>query len=65
VESEDELHVCQLDIGVEADVEWNVTAPSAFDVELFKGLALNEDSDAPILQGNDSRASLRVGLSAA
>jgi hypothetical protein len=65
IESDDEGHVCQLDIAVEADVEWNVTAPSAFDVELFKGLALNEESEAPILQGDDSRAPLTVGLSAA
>jgi hypothetical protein len=65
LESEDERHVCQLDIAIEADVEWNVTAPSAFDVEIFKGLALNEESDAPILQGEDSRAPLTVALSGA
>ncbi len=64
LESEDERHVCQLDVAVEADIEWSVTAPSAFDVELFKGLALNEESEAPILQGNDSRAPLTVSLSA-
>lgn len=64
-ESEDERHVCQLDIAVEADVEWNISAPSAFDVELFKGLAQNEESDAPILQGEESRAPLTVSLSGA
>jgi hypothetical protein len=65
LESEDERHVCQLDIAVEADVEWNISAPSPFDVELFKGLAQNEESDAPILQGEESRAPLMVGLSGA
>ena len=65
LESADECHVCQLDIAVEADVAWNISAPSPFDVELFKGLVQNEESDAPILQGEDSRVPLTVGLTGA
>lgn len=64
IESDDERHLCQLEVAVDADVEWSVTAPSGYDIEIFAGLALNEESDAPILQGHDTRAPLSADLSA-
>jgi hypothetical protein len=64
IESDGERHLCQLDVGVDADVEWSVTAPSGYDIEIFAGLVLNEESGAPLLQGHDTHAPLRADVSA-
>jgi hypothetical protein len=37
-----------------SSVDWTSFAPSPFDAEYFAGLALNESSGAPILQGYES-----------
>jgi hypothetical protein len=64
IESDGDRHLCQLEVGVAADVEWSVTAPSGYDIEIFAGLVLNAGSDAPILQGQDMRAPLSADASA-
>jgi hypothetical protein len=65
LESDGDRHVCHLDVRVDADVEWIVTAPTPFDAERFASLALNEESGAPVLQGLDSGAPLVVDLTGA
>lgn len=62
IETEGDTHVCQLEVRVEADVEWVSSAPSSFDADHFSSLALG--GDAPILQDVDSSVPLVVDLTA-
>lgn len=53
-----------LGVEVDADIQWVVTAPSPFDAEHFAASALNEESNAPILQDVDSATPLEIDLTA-
>jgi len=64
IESDEDRQVCQLDVSFDGDVEWSTSAPTSFDAEQFAGLALNESSGAPILQGYESTAPLIADVSA-
>jgi PIN domain len=54
----------QVEVEVEADVQWVVRAPTPFDAEKFAALSENMESGAPFLQETESRVPLRVDLSA-
>jgi hypothetical protein len=64
IESDEDRQVCQLDVSFDGDVEWSTSAPTSFDAEQFAGLALNESSGAPILQGYETVAPLMADVSA-
>jgi PIN domain len=64
IESEGDQHVCQLAADLDADLQWTSFAPSPFDAEYFAGLALNESSGAPILQGYESPTPLSADFTA-
>lgn len=64
LESEEGQHVCQLAADLDADLQWTSFTPSPFDAEYFAGLALNESSGAPILQGYESPTPLSADFTA-
>lgn len=64
LEEEDESYAVALETSAEVDVQWASHAPTAFDADRFAALALNESSDAPILQDFDAAVPIDVRFTA-
>ena len=63
-EEGDDGVLARIEVDVEADLRWVVSAPSSFDADRFASLAENVESGAPFLQDVESRVPLSVDLSA-
>jgi hypothetical protein len=64
LEEDGETCAVALRTSAEADIEWASNAPTAFDADRFASLALNESSDAPILQDFDIAVPVDVRFTA-
>ena len=64
LEADDETYAAALEATAEVDVEWASNAPTPFDADHFASLALNQSSDAPILQDLDSSVPIDVRFTA-
>jgi predicted nucleic acid-binding protein len=63
VESDGTALTCHVEVDLKADVSWISNSPTPFDAEYFPGLAIDEGTGAPTLQGYD-RCLLTIDLTA-